>query len=96
MQPTSRIAYNKRELSGENESDKEAVLRALTKIGHGTKEDIARVLKWPQEKVHKRLSQILQEGKIFQTELKKVAASTGHLQIIWAVKGIKEIKVKVN
>lgn len=96
MQPTSRIAYKKREFSGENESDKQSALNALTKIGFGTKEDIACELKWTQDRLHKRLSELLKDGKIIQTPLKKIAQSTGHLQIIWAVKGIKEIKVKVN
>lgn len=95
MQKTSKTAYAKREQNGKNITDRITVYTALTKLKFGTKGDIARFIKWPQEAVHKRLSELKNEGHIKATNYKKVDPSTGHLQNIWAVKGTKEIKLKI-
>lgn len=94
MQTTSKIAYQKRQISGQNKADKTNVLRAIKKLKAGSKEDIANYLGWSQEKVHKRISELKNEGQVKETNFKKLA-STGHLQMIWAWQGVKEIKLAV-
>lgn len=95
MQPTSKVAYAKREANGQNDSDRIKVYNAIKRLRFGTKGDIARFLEVPQETVHKRLSELKNAGHIKVTNYKKVDSQTGHLQNIWAIKEIKEIRLKI-
>lgn len=78
---TSRAAYAS--LDPESISTMyKAIVAGLRKIGSGTYEDIAKVLKLKPEKVWKRLSEAQKLGLIERTEMKKKLKS-GREGYVW-------------
>lgn len=89
---TSRLAHKEVKRNGWDISIQAKIMRALYQLKNhrGIKTQIASKLRLPEEKVHKRLSELEEKGIIEKTGNKHMSKVTGQWQQEWQLVGTPE------
>jgi len=96
MEPTSKLAYDNMQKSGQIASWHDRIMEAMVRLRYATKSMIAKELGSSEEQVHKRLSELQNAGKLLKTELRLKSPSTGQIQSIWALSDLNSIVIPIK
>lgn len=86
---TSKAAFTNQTDNGNIASMQERIMAAFVILKFATKTEIAKILNMPEERIHKRLSELALKGEIYKTPYAKRSESTKELQTIWALPEIE-------
>lgn len=91
MDQTSLKAYQNIKDSDKTISLRDRIMACMQELQYATKGMIAQELGLPEEMIHKRLSDLKNDGLILKTAYASLSKQTGKLQHVWVLPDTRAI-----